>query len=777
MIITAKATKPGKAEEGASRNPYAFKDAEPLSKAPKVISLLLVGIVLYIKSMITWHANSAAAEEAGQESDKAGPQADAISIDDESGSDEGLDKIPVAATDTGNAEDMEVRGSGDALVDLQDPATFLRIPSPTVEGMGFLDQNEIAIRSRPVEPFAVANDNGSGPTGPGGSGSEPGGPGEDPDDDAGEDPSDEEEEPDEEDEDNPDADSNRAPRVNGPVHLADVTGCAALIFGLSDLLAYAYDPDGDALSIKNLEISSGTLSVVPEGWRFEPSLLGTVTITYEISDGALSVAQHAYFDVLKARPIIGTDGSDTLVGTECADDIDGGACDDNIDARGGNDVINGGTGNDHIVAGAGHDTVFAGDGNDVVFGGTGNDRISGGKGNDRLFGDAGDDTLFGDEGDDTLLGDEGADLLFGGDGQDFVSGDAGDDVAYGGNGDDQLAGGDGRDALFGEAGNDVLSGGPGTDLLSGGAGSDQVSGGSGDDTVVGDLDQSADDYDGGEGSDSLDYSLAMASVSVDLTDGLASGCEIGEDTIADFETVETGAGDDMIIGTDGADTIRANAGDDRIFSGAGDDVVSDGNGSDTVDLGDGDDILMGVEDGANDCYAGGGDADALDYSETWAGIMVDVDQGYATGLEIGTDSIEGFESISGGNGNDHFIASGETVSLRGNGGDDVFEFKAATGESAGAQVTHTILDFMVGDRIKVSKYEIFEKIMDAIEDQFQDVYGTEIDKDELPIRIRHEQTDNAQQTFVDIDFDMDEIYEMSISMEGNHVMLLVDTAQ
>lgn len=62
---------------------------------------------------------------------------------------------------------------------------------------------------------------------------------------------------------------NHAPRVTGPVYLLDVVGCATLTVGLSDLLRNADDPDGDMLSVKNLAVSSGTLTRTDDDWVFD----------------------------------------------------------------------------------------------------------------------------------------------------------------------------------------------------------------------------------------------------------------------------------------------------------------------------------------------------------------------------------------------------------------------------------------------------------------------------------------------------------------------------
>ena len=59
-------------------------------------------------------------------------------------------------------------------------------------------------------------------------------------------------------------------------------------------------------------------------------------------------------------------------------------------------------------------------------------------------------------------------------------------------------------------------------------------------------DAADDTYDGGAGRDTLDYSAATESVTVDLGAGTAEGSETGHDVIAGFEKVIGGSGDDRI---------------------------------------------------------------------------------------------------------------------------------------------------------------------------------------------------------------------------------------
>lgn len=770
------------AQETDPADRYVLKDGEKKSKTPAIVTMFLLGVALYLKSVFPSLTEAVEGKRPADGEPEGEPEpgmAQTASLDRPA-----LDPEPTGGTAT---EGDSPRGSGGGNVELLPPATFTRIESPvvgyfqpevTVDWTGFKAPPAIGARTA-----RAANDNPGGGTipggdfppvtdGPGDGDTDPGGngPGDtDPGDtDSGgngpcggcpdEDPCDDDEDP---------QSGNRTPRVAGPVYLMDVSGCAILAIGLTDLLRNAVDPDGDTLSVRNLTVSSGTLTQSGDGWVFQggPQLLGPVTITYEITDGEFTVSQTAHFSVVKSY-IGGTGGDDTLLGTMCADDIDGGDGDDNIDGRAGNDVIAGGRGDDHIVAGSGNDTVFGGAGNDIVFGGAGNDHISGGAGNDRLFGDDGDDVIFGDAGDDLLRGGEGDDLLSGGAGRDILKGDAGDDV---------LDGGDGNDELHGGTGNDVLVDG---------SGEDAVYGGSGDDHLIAALDGSDDVYDGGEGCDTIDYSASTQGVSIDLEEGIAFGAETGTDTISGFEAASGGSGDDEITGNSGNNVLSGNGGDDRIDGQCGHDVISggdgndlliDGSGEDVVSGGSGDDYLIAALDGDNDIYDGGEGCDTLDYSGTSEGVTVNLVSGTACGLEIGDDAISGFETVQGGSGDDHFVAGGEAAVFIGGDGENTFEFVPADAPSP-SPVIHEIMDFKAGDRIRISKYDIFEKICDEFEDRFEDIYGDGFDDDEVAIRYRNDRTDEVDRTIIEADLNNDDIYETTITLNGNHILVMVEHA-
>lgn len=812
MIIDVKGTKGGGSpEEAESRQRYELREAR-LSKVPLAFGALILGIAAYLKSAMPSWGRLPDEDEAPlrpEEGDK--PHLKLV--------DAGMLSVPLEPLEQGDAqeEDQPGRGSGTPFDNrLQEP-TFLMVDSPPLHfSVPNLPRSDVSRLARFEAPLFASNDN-IPPVMGGRPGGSPGG-GLNPDNgDSPDRPRDDDRDRDDkgngdkprnsdppakpgEDDDDPRSPANRAPRVSGPVYLRDAAGCAAVLIALSDLLANASDPDGDVLSIRNLKVSSGTITWTANGWLYDGSGLGPVTVTYEITDGKAAIIQHAYFSVVR-NSIVGTDADDMLVGTACADDIKGLAGNDIIDGRAGDDHIDGGAGDDHIMGGSGNDIIRGGSGNDVIFGGAGNDQISGGAGDDRLFGDDGDDTVFGDDGDDQIHGGNGSDALFGGAGNDLVNGDAGDDRIEGDAGDDILAGGVGNDVVSGGDGNDRIEGGKGADFLLDGAGRDTVSGGEGDDHVVVALDGDRDVYDGGAGTDTLDLSATASGVDIDLAEGSAEGCEVGDNEVISFEIVDGGTGADTISGSGSDETLSGGGGDDHIAGrggndvlkgdggndcidggagndalqgGAGDDIIADGSGQDTVFGGAGNDVIRAEADGDDDAFDGGEGCDTLDYSSSQEGIIVDFTQGTASGCDIGNDTISGFETVIGGVGDDHFVVGQQPVVMEGGDGDDLFEFTPPPLASAPAPVLHEIVDFTAGDRIRMSKYDIFEKVFDKLEDQFESIYGKKVDDDDARIRFRYERSESIDRTVIEADVDRDSIYETTIHLDGHRAIVIVE---
>ncbi|WP_430463904.1 Hint domain-containing protein [Tabrizicola sp.] len=383
--------------------------------------------------------------------------------------------------------------------------------------------------------------------------------------------------------------------------------------------------------------------------------------------------------------ILAGGGADSVVAGLGNDVIYGGTGNDTVFGGAGNDWVNLGDGNDSGVGGDGNDTIYGDAGNDLIegvngddlsYGGAGNDTIIagsgadvsyGGDGDDSLTGDIGNDTLYGDDGNDTLDGDSDNDILYGGAGDDRLIGDLGDDTLFGGTGADSITGGDGVDMLYGDSGADTLNGGAGNDQLFGGADADTLTVGlaQGDDTVQG--------GETGTDFDTLNFSGASAAT-VTLTGneagtasyaggGTASFSEIerivtgsGNDTInATLSNsglvLESGAGDDSIIGGAGSEQIYAGIGNDTVFGGAGDDWVSLGEGNDSFGT-------FGDDSAGNDTvYGDAGD----DYIIT--GGQDDVIYG-GTGNDTMSGGI-GNDTMYGGDGADRFMVTddhqGDTI--------------------------------------------------------------------------------------------------------------------
>ena len=286
--------------------------------------------------------------------------------------------------------------------------------------------------------------------------------------------------------------------------------------------------------------------------------------------------------------------------------------------------------------------------------------------------------------------------------------------------------GDGDDTVFAGAGNDIVFGGRGHDRLSGGDGDDRLHGGEGDDILFGD------------------------------------------------------AGDDLLEGGAGDDILDGGSGDDLLDGGEGDDVLIDGEGSDQVLGGAGDDRIAAAADGEPDVYDGGDGHDTLDYSATEAGVTVDLVAGVATGGEIGEDTVKSVEAVIGGSGDDHLIASADVAAtFTGGDGDDIFEF-LPPGADAQADETpalaHTVIDFTVGDRVRMSKYDIFERALDRLEDRFEEIYGDDFDDDDIAIRYRHDRTDELSRTVIEADANGDGTWETTIAIEGHRVLVIIEHA-
>ncbi|MEQ1902921.1 MAG: calcium-binding protein, partial [Pirellulaceae bacterium] len=353
----------------------------------------------------------------------------------------------------------------------------------------------------------------------------------------------------------------------------------------------------------------------------------------------------------------------------------------------------------------------------IVNGGGGGDTIVGSTANDRLVGDQGKDFIDGEAGNDIINGGVAGDEINGGDGDDSLNGEDGNDIINGGNGNDTINGGINNDVLRGDEGNDVLSGDAGTDTLAGGNGSDVLNGGDGDDSLSGGFGQNV--VDGGLGIDSVFYSTtrdptdlvgdslidadkqvlqvmvrrqtlpanvfdektnAVFVEKIDVGGGLGNdNVNLGQLSATALAAlgitsikVDTGFGQDTVIGSGIADTIIAGEGDDSVEGGAGNDVIKGDGGNDVLRGNAGNDLING--DAGNDDIKGD---DGDDILRGDAGDDRLFDFNGADLLEGGDGAdflvhVDGPSVLNGGNGDDRLEARRDSFidQLNGNAGND-----------------------------------------------------------------------------------------------------------
>ena len=327
----------------------------------------------------------------------------------------------------------------------------------------------------------------------------------------------------------------------------------------------------------------------------------------DVLDGIENVRGSAYADILEgdgnANRLDGADGADGLWGNGGDDVLEGGSGDDVLEGGAGADVLDGGAGTDWLsyegsaagvrvrlydgLAQRGHaegDTIT---GFENLRGSAHPDRLAGTGRANHLQGGAGNDQMWGGSGDDVLDGGAGADRFYGGPGTDRITyqgSDAGvtvdleDGTGEGGHavGDvivdvENVTGSDYEDTLTGHDGANRLEGGDGDDSLSGQGDHDVLEGGAG-----------ADRLDGGEGMDTVVYRNSNEAVTMNLSDGTATGGHAEGDVIADIESIVGSAHSDTLVGNDGVNRLDGQDGDDVLEGGAGADRLDGGAGMDTL---------------------------------------------------------------------------------------------------------------------------------------------------------------------------------------------------
>ncbi len=198
----------------------------------------------------------------------------------------------------------------------------------------------------------------------------------------------------------------------------------------------------------------------------------------------------------------------------------------------------------------------------------------------------------------------------------------------------------------------VINGTSGNDTLNGTAGNDTINGLGGNDTIDGKAGN--DIMDGGAGTDTVSYASATSGVTVNLATTTAQNTGgSGMDTILNFENLKGSAYNDILTGNSGANRIEGGAGNDVIDGGAGNDVL-----------------------------IGGAGTDRLSYASATAAVTVNLGTTSAQNTGgSGTDTISGFEDLTGSAYND---------TLTGNSGNNVIEGGAGNDKLNGGAGNDTL---------------------------------------------------------------------------------------
>ncbi len=418
----------------------------------------------------------------------------------------------------------------------------------------------------------------------------------------------------------------------------------------------------------NGDLGRQNLTIDLSGGAFEPSLSnpsGEITFALLLGPGTDSLA------------VNGSSGDDTItVGASGLNlDNDGHA---NVTGLGSVEQVSM-SGND------GADTLSAAGG--LGTGSTWLLRVSltGGLGNDTITGGAGPDNLYGSEDNDTITGGDGNDYLNGGTGADTIHGGAGSDTIDGGLGPDTITGDEGNDSFYAESTtdrNDVVSGGDGRDSMSYYGRSCNLTitlDGSANDGCSGEndnLNPDIEDVSGGKGNDTITGDAADNTLNgyggSDTVNGLG-----GNDYIVGGYPYIDASGADTLDGGDGNDNVYGYNGADHLNGGAGDDQLSGGQGNDIVDAGAGNDNVYSEDtpDGT-DTYTGGLGQDYITYYGRSCNLTITLDGTANDGCSGENDNVKSdFESVGGGNGDDHITGSAADNVIYGEAGADVLNGK------------------------------------------------------------------------------------------------------
>lgn len=226
-----------------------------------------------------------------------------------------------------------------------------------------------------------------------------------------------------------------------------------------------------------------------------------------------------------------------------------------------------------------------------------------------------------------------------------------------------VSGGSGNDTIS-AAGTGTIGSSPASVgvQFSDGQGVDSVVGGDGPDrwSTWGGWEQ-GDSFSGGLGVDTASYLTRNQGAGVSLDDVANDGgscfpgrtCE-NDNIHSDVEWIETGEGDDVIVG------------------GAGDHIFSPGKGTNTVTGGEGNDKVLMPMKGTDEVNGGPG-VDSVSYEGRLVGLEISLDGKANDGGDDEDDNLRGIEKVTGGSARDIITGDGRSNVLIGGSGNDLLK--------------------------------------------------------------------------------------------------------
>jgi hypothetical protein len=124
-----------------------------------------------------------------------------------------------------------------------------------------------------------------------------------------------------------------------------------------------------------------------------------------------------------------------------------------------------------------------------------------------------------------------------------------------------------------------------------------LSGGDGNDVFI--TGAAGDTFDGGNGTDAIDYQQAAAGVTVTLGTSGSAGTGAGGDSFTNVENAYGSSFADTITGNELANELRGRDGNDSLSGSAGNDTLTGGVGADSLTGGSGNDTFVDTASGLN----------------------------------------------------------------------------------------------------------------------------------------------------------------------------------